>query len=196
MEGLAGSSDPKVILMGEMAVGKTSIIQQYGSRVFDSEIEVTLGTSFMVKQVETPLGATQIHIWDTAGQERYRSVIPMYIRNAAAAILVVDITNQYSFDKVDIWLNMAEEHCGKGCAIYVVANKIDLEPAMQIDDIRNWATNHTFPFFKTSAKDYESVARLFERVAEDLIKSRTARTPPAGGLTATPEKRGGGGGCC
>jgi small GTP-binding protein len=89
---MRGSSSPnsKVILVGDVSVGKTSIVQQYCYNTFEEQLPMTVGVSYVVCDVKTPLGSVKIHISDTAGEEKYRSLIPMYSRNAAAAILVLD----------------------------------------------------------------------------------------------------------
>jgi small GTP-binding protein len=159
-----GISDSKVILVGDTSVGKTSIIQQYHLRRFDED-----------ELIDTSHGPVQIHIWDTAGQERYRGLIPMYSRNAVASLLVVDVNNPQSYDHLQMWLSIVETNCAHDCQVYIVANKMDLTVEIPIDKLEEWSTVRSFPFFRTSAKDYKSVATVFEAVAEhvgQMMKSK------------------------
>ena len=175
---VASASDSKVILVGEPSVGKTSIIQQYNLQVFEQGAESTIGASFIAKMVETKEGTVQINIWDTAGQERYRSLIPLYSRNAIAGVIVVDVTNKVSFEKVENWLSILKSNCSPNCRVYIVANKCDLEITAPIAELEKWAKEHDFPFFRTSARDYASVSRVFERIGEDIAKSGTVKEDP------------------
>jgi small GTP-binding protein len=163
-------SDSKVILVGDPSVGKTSIVQQYHTQKFGADAEPTIGASFVSKSVTTPLGEVQIHIWDTAGQERYRSIIPMYSRNAVAALLVVDVSNAQSYENIEMWRSLIRANCAANCRVYCVANKIDLEAVIPIEKLEEWCQEKGFPLFKTSAKEYDTIAPLFGTVAEDILR--------------------------
>jgi small GTP-binding protein len=192
---IRGVVDSKVILVGDASVGKTSIIQQFSKHIFDDDgiPDPTIGASFVSKLVETSSGSVQIHIWDTAGQERYRSLIPMYSRNAVAAIIVIDITSYVSFEHLDMWVSTVKTGCPPDCRMYIVANKIDLPPIVPMSDLEKWCIAHKYPLFRTSAKDYRSVAPMFERVAEDVA----ARVRPSGySVAPVPNTDRDGAGCC
>jgi small GTP-binding protein len=190
MKGLS-TSDSKVIFVGDPSVGKTSIIQQYHLNKFEEEAEATIGASFVSRNVDTPLGGVQIHIWDTAGQERYRSLIPMYSRNAAAAILVLDVTNQQSYDHTEMWLSIIQANCPPSCRIYFVANKMDLEVAIPLSDFEAWCEARSAKLYKTTAKEFKSVAPIFEEVAVDILKSAKPVTELTS-IELSGEKKG----CC
>ena len=88
----------KVVFLGDSSVGKTSIIARYMSGNFNNGYEATIGTDFSTKSVTTSAGkSVQLQIWDTAGQERYRSLIPSYIRDSAAAVIVYDISGLFIY---------------------------------------------------------------------------------------------------
>jgi small GTP-binding protein len=189
-----GGSDSKVIFLGDPSVGKTSIIQQYHTHHFTDDADATIGASFVSREIASAHGPVQVRIWDTAGQERYRGLIPMYSRNAMAALLVVDVTNQASYEHVGMWLSLVQTNCAACCQIYIVANKCDLECAIPIAKLEEWAKEHGYPLFRTSAKQYESVAVVFAAVADRLgsaAKVRVAQTMAAP-RARTPEKTG----CC
>ena len=160
--------DTKVIIVGDLAVGKTSILNQFEKGEFSETVESTVGAGFVSRQVETSHGNVNLLMWDTAGQERYRSLIPMYSRNATAALLVVDVNNPLSVDSIEIWHSVLKEHCPRKCRIYVVANKIDLECHISMEKLEQWSKHNGFPFFKASAKRFETIEPIFKRVAEDM----------------------------
>ena len=98
----------KVVLIGESGVGKTSIISRYISNSFDAFMTSTSGASFTTKTVylEEYQQSIKFDIWDTAGQERYRSLARVFYNNAAACILVYDITCKKTFDALkNYWIN-------------------------------------------------------------------------------------------
>ena len=84
------SNEHKVIIVGDSAVGKTSIIMRFHRNAFFPDHQATVGASFISKTIETKHGNVVLNTWDTAGQEKYRSLVPMYSRNASAAIVVFD----------------------------------------------------------------------------------------------------------
>ena len=97
----------KVILVGDTNVGKTSLVSMYAKATFNETQETTIGPQFTARFVEVPETGQRIklQIWDTAGQEKYRSVTPIYYRDAAAAICVYDVTNKASVEQAEKWLN-------------------------------------------------------------------------------------------
>lgn len=96
----------KLVLLGESAVGKSSIVHRFVKNTFDDMRESTIGAAFLTQTITIPESETTIkfEIWDTAGQERYKSLAPMYYRNANAALCVYDITSRSSFQKAQDWI--------------------------------------------------------------------------------------------
>ena len=86
----------KVVLLGDTNVGKTAILTRFAKGTFRKEMDSTIGAHFMSKIVTLPTSDVKVklQVWDTAGQERYRSITPIYYRDAAAAIVVFDITSK------------------------------------------------------------------------------------------------------
>ena len=162
------NSETKTILIGEPSVGKTSIINQFIHHSFNVFSDSTIGASFLTKVVSTSHGDVNLFIWDTAGQERYRSLIPMYSRNAVAAILVIDVTSKDSIESLNHWFNLIVESCSKDVNFYIAENKCDLDIKVSMDDLKRWADEHNIPLFLTTCKKYETIEPLFNRVAEDI----------------------------
>jgi small GTP-binding protein len=162
-----GNPDTKVIIVGDTSVGKTSLLTQASTGVFNAETPPTVGALFIPKEIKTSHGRVNLLMWDTAGQERYRSLIPMYLRAASAAILVVDVTSLSSYESVESWYKLIKEKCPFSVRIYVVANKMDLEPQIPLDELQIWANAHRCPFFKSCASWRETVEPIFLKVAED-----------------------------
>ena len=96
----------KVVIIGDVGVGKTSILTRYIFGKFSNEMASTLGASFKTKQVivDEQNNIVKLNIWDTAGQERYDALTKMYFKGAQAAVVVYDVTDEYSFEKAKHWV--------------------------------------------------------------------------------------------
>lgn len=151
-------------------VGKTSLLQQFNTREFTENTESTVGAVFASREIDTPHGPIKLCMWDTAGQERYKSLIPMYARNACAALLVVDVSRIETYESRQKWYELLINYCPKGCKIYVVANKIDKECVIPLGEVELWANELGHPFFKTCAADYATVEPVFKKVACDIAE--------------------------
>jgi Ras-related protein Rab-21 len=94
----------KVVLLGEGRVGKTSLVLRFCKDVFQEVQPPTVQASYLDKQLTLDGSRINLAIWDTAGQERFHALGPIYYRDADAALLVFDITDVESFDKVKSWV--------------------------------------------------------------------------------------------
>ena len=114
------------LLLGDMAVGKTCLINRYTNGVFKEEYISTVGFDYYTKQEEINNKTVQVKIWDTVGQERFRALTPSFLRNAEGVVIVFDVTSQDSFDNVKGWINSIKSNLGeKIIPIIIVGNKID-----------------------------------------------------------------------
>ncbi len=105
-----GTISYKVVMLGESGVGKTCIVNRYIKGLF-SQTETTIGSNYSSK-IETvkPAGVSvpvkvKLQIWDTAGSEQFRSLTPIYYKNAAAVVIVYDSTSAESFDGMQFWVD-------------------------------------------------------------------------------------------
>jgi Ras-related protein Rab-6A len=87
----------KVVFLGDQSVGKTSIIHRFIYDSFDENYQATIGIDFMSHKMYIEDKIIILNLWDTAGQERFKSLIPSYIKDAAVAIVIYDITSRQSF---------------------------------------------------------------------------------------------------
>lgn len=113
----------------------------------------------------------RLDIWDTAGQERYRSILPMYYRNAAAAVLVIDVTEKRSLEVAARWiLDIRQKTDKTDCYIILAVNKVDLsEKALTMDEVRQFCTEKGIDYMETSAKSGYNVTELFEQVCDKCL---------------------------
>ncbi|KAF3424173.1 hypothetical protein E2986_07147 [Frieseomelitta varia] len=103
----------KLVLLGESAVGKSSLVLRFVKGQFHEYQESTIGAAFLTQTVCLDDTTVKFEIWDTAGQERYHSLAPMYYRGAQAAIVVYDITNQDTFVRAQTWVKELQRQATK-----------------------------------------------------------------------------------
>jgi Ras-related protein Rab-5C len=120
------SSSVKLVLLGEAAVGKSSLVMRFVNNDFQDNKEPTIGAAFLTQKCNLPTRTIKFEIWDTAGQERFASLAPMYYRNAQAALVVYDITKPSSLTKAQHWVAELQRQASPGIVMALVGNKSDL----------------------------------------------------------------------
>ncbi|KAL3087283.1 hypothetical protein niasHT_020546 [Heterodera trifolii] len=174
-----GTRRSKVIMLGDSGVGKTSIVfsHKYGPNpaLLNSPSNATIGASYTNFDMSVFNAIrVQLQIWDTAGQERFRCMVPLYMRNSSAAVLVYDITNRESFEQIDQWHNevMRCPTALEEPIIVLIGNKAD-----QQDENREVAEGEGVQkalrlnahFFEVSSVDSEVIRSIFKLVAEQIV---------------------------
>ena len=166
----------RVVLIGDPAVGKTSIVSQTENGSFDPNEPSTVGAMFILHQEQVDGQVIEMQIWDTAGQERFRSLGPIYYRNASAAVVVFDITRSHSFDDLDGWIKQFTSVAPSHAIICIVANKSDLmsNAEIPIETAKEWAKKKGYLFHITSAKTGEGIPDLFKLIAQKISTIKTS----------------------
>ncbi|KAG5564683.1 hypothetical protein RHGRI_000762 [Rhododendron griersonianum] len=146
----------KLVLLGDMGAGKTSLVLRFVKGQFYEFQESTIGAAFFTQVLSLNEGTIKFDIWDTAGQERYHSLAPMYYRGAAAAVVVYDITSMVG---------------NPNLVTVLVANKADLEAKRQVENEvgEQYAKDNRLMFLETSAKTAQNVNELFYEIGEKEI---------------------------
>ena len=173
----------KVCLIGEAAVGKTSLIRRFVLDNFDDKYIQTLGTKVSKKELASPspdgTGELKIDmtIWDIMGQKGFRELLKeAYFYGARGILAVCDVTRRKTLDDLDDWIEGVYSVTGK-IPIEFLGNKIDLKDQVQIseDDMVQAARAYDSPFHFTSAKAGVNVENAFQSLAERVAKERYAR---------------------
>lgn len=174
----------KVVLLGEGCVGKTSIVLRYVEDKFNNKHISTLQASFLTKRITVGDKRVQLNIWDTAGQERFHALGPIYYRASNGAILVYDITDQDSFQKVKNWVKELKKMLGTDIVITIVGNKTDLDKdrTVHIDEAQSYAQAVGATFFETSAKQNEGIEELFLELTTLMIQHSDLKEAKASSL--------------
>ena len=117
----------KIIFLGDQYVGKSSILNRFYQDKFEPDYQATIGLDFHSKNVSINGNTVRLLLYDTAGQEKFKSLIPMYIRDANIIIVVYDISNKDSFTHTEHWVNETRDLKREDAIFVLVGNKIDLD---------------------------------------------------------------------
>uniref|UniRef100_A0A8C2BS33 Ras-related protein Rab-21 n=2 Tax=Cyprinus carpio TaxID=7962 RepID=A0A8C2BS33_CYPCA len=153
----------KVVLLGEGCVGKTSLVLRYCENKFNDKHITTLQASFLTKKLNITGKRVNLAIWDTAGQERFHALGPIYYRDSNGAILVYDVTDEDSFQKVKNWVKELRKMLGNEICLCIVGNKIDLEKDrhVSVEEAEGYAESVGAKHYHTSAKLNKGIEELF-----------------------------------
>ncbi|CAF0799771.1 unnamed protein product [Brachionus calyciflorus] len=162
----------KVVLIGEAGVGKTCLVRRFCQGVFPIGQAATIGVDFLIKNLEINGDKIKLQIWDTAGQERFRTITQSYYRSANAIIIVYDVSNQPSFDRLPEWLRELKQHINEKVVVILVGNKCDLTEGREIPYHigESFAQRHNMKFIETSAKESANVEQIFQELSTTLLK--------------------------
>ena len=146
-------SRQKIIFAGDVAVGKTSMINTLIGSKFNEEYEPSIGVDFFSKTMKYKGKQIKLQIWDSAGQEKFRSLIPNYIRGASLVFLVYDITNKESFLHLPDWIKFINNI--ENTSIIIIGNKIDLESnrVIKLEEGKKFAQENNYEIYEVSAKE-------------------------------------------
>uniref|UniRef100_G3P1H5 small monomeric GTPase n=1 Tax=Gasterosteus aculeatus aculeatus TaxID=481459 RepID=G3P1H5_GASAC len=173
----------KLVLLGESAVGKSSLVLRFVKGQFHEYQESTIGAAFLTQTVCLDDTTVKFEIWDTAGQERYHSLAPMYYRGAQAAIVVYDITNTDTFTRAKNWVKELQRQASPNIVIALAGNKADLANKRAIDfqEAQGYADDNSLLFMETSAKTAMNVNEIFMAIAKKLPKNEPQGGAGGGG---------------
>lgn len=192
----------KLVLLGEAAVGKSSLVLRFVSDDFQENKEPTIGAAFLTQKCTLANRVVKFEIWDTAGQERFASLAPMYYRNAQSAVVVYDVTKPASFIRARHWVNELKSQGSPNIIIALVGNKLDLtgeqegqEPGAVVADEETGpagdlpgrkvsyeegeklAQEEGLLFFEASAKTGFNVRKIFLAIANKIPLESNKSTP-------------------
>ena len=162
--------EAKLVLLGDVNVGKTSIASRYCKNSFNEHHINTIGGAYQQQNIVLNNGAKiKLHIWDTSGQDRFRSMTNLYYRDAQVAILTYDDTNEQSLESLNYWLNELNDKVEiDNMVLCLAGNKSDIESSKrQVSTAKGkaFAEEHNMIFYETSAKTGAGVKELFQAIA-------------------------------
>ncbi len=166
----------KLLIIGDGAVGKTSLTQRYLMGLFSDNTKLTVGADFYTKRVVMGATSVLLQIWDFGGEERFRALLPGYCNGAMGAIFLFDLTRPDTLYHLDEWLEVVNTRA-RGIPILAAGTKADLAEKRAVS--REAAEDYTrargaVHYLEVSAKTGLNVERAFELIAMNML----ARVPP------------------
>lgn len=168
--GIVGLKISKVVVVGDLCVGKTSLINRFCKDVFDRDYKATIGVDFEMERFEIAGVPYNLQIWDTAGQEKFKCIASAYYRGAEVIITVFDLTDIQTLDHTKQWLEDALRENEPGSSfVFLVGTKKDLLSDAACErteqDAIRFANTMQAEYWSVSAKTGENVKDFFSRVA-------------------------------
>ena len=164
----------KIIFLGDQGTGKSCILNRFVEDKFDDNYQATIGLDFQSKNVKIDNQDVHLLLYDTAGQEKFRSLIPMYTRDANIIVLVYDITRKESFNHIPDWINGLTNVNFDNVIFALVGNKIDLDDKREVNKEEGikLAQEKKCIFEEVSAKTAENFSELFYKQLFDEIVNK------------------------
>ena len=164
----------KILILGDSAVGKTTLLLKYVDGYFPTIYVATIGVEYKIKKLIINGLNINLQIWDTAGQERFRGITQNFLKGANGIIYTYDITNKKSFENLKNWVTTTEDSISDYKSI-IIGNKSDLEDERKVskDSFTNYCKNKNLKGFEVSAKSGTNVNECFETLAKLIIEGQT-----------------------
>ncbi|MBN3306907.1 RAB36 protein, partial [Amia calva] len=180
----------KVVVVGDLYVGKTCLINRFCKGVFDRDYKATIGVDFEIERFEISGMPYTLQIWDTAGQEKFKCIASAYYRGAQVIITVFDLADIKTLEHTRQWLEDAlRENESGSCFVFLVGTKRDLLSEAECErterDAVRLAAEIQAEFWSVSAKTGENVRELFFRVAGLAFEDSLLRELNSHGTSAS-----------
>lgn len=165
--------DFKVIVLGDIAVGKTSVIGRYITNTFSEVHKSSISCEFKKKKIEVDADTeVNLQIWDTVGEEKFLSVTKQYYNGSHGAMIIYDLTNRNSFTKMNKWINDVKDNAPKNIVIMIVGNKSDLtDKKVDLGEELN-PFKQNYMYLEVSAKNGTNVSLSFEDLTFKIIEKQ------------------------
>lgn len=170
----------KLVLLGDSAVGKTTLRLKYVGKTLDSDYLPTLGADFSLKQMLFANNALKFQIWDLSGQPSFANIRRTFYVGAQGALVLYDITNRNSFFNIPLWIDEFLNHNGQGkMPIVLLGNKIDLrakrkelitaEEGKEVAKTLSVEKGVPISFLETSALTGINIDKAFEKLFDSYF---------------------------
>jgi len=167
----------KICMLGDPAVGKTSLVGRFVFSMFDDKYIETIGAKVTKRTMAIENTSTKqrwrlkLMIWDIAGQRTLDFIKPTYYRDAEGALIVADCTRKETLANVPRWCSSIRDVCGQ-IPVVILVNKSDIRQHAQFgsDEAGEVAEGIVAPFFMTSAKSGENVENAFSSLGRSLVR--------------------------
>jgi small GTP-binding protein len=164
----------KILILGDMSVGKTTLLLKYIDNYTPELYISTLGIDYKTKNIVYNNTNIILQIWDTAGQEKFQVVTKSFVKGSDGIIYMYDITQKQSFINIKRWLEDTEDYSLRAKKI-IVGNKIDMEERREVtEEMKNKLLNEIdIDLVEISAKKDRNVNEVFDKLVKIIIGDLT-----------------------
>jgi len=162
----------RLMVLGDLNVGKTSLIDRYTKDFYRPKQSPTIGLDYRNTDYSIRNKVVRVQVWDTAGQEMYRALTAIAVRDIDGILLVYDSTNRKTFENLqEIWFNFVKQYRKDSSCIVLVANKNDLESNIALTSEEGQILSAKFgaTYFEASAKIATNVFEAFECLVKEIF---------------------------
>ena len=190
----------KILTIGESGVGKTCILRRFVENKFLKNHLATIGIDFKTKTLTINDQEIKLKIWDTAGQERFRNITTQYYKGADGIVLVYDVTDDASYEKIRDWMDQILSNTQRDeIGLVLLGNKCDMEPRIITEEQGNQLADELkISYFETSALTGQGIKEAFEQLTRDIMKRKGVGNDNSDNveLNKNVKKKQKGGDCC
>ena len=162
----------KLVLLGNPAVGKTSLIARFVKNSFSGDYKTTLGVDFLTKELNLFGAQVRMMIWDMGGQEKWLSRRVKFMRGTDGAVIVYSSTDLETFQALQKWTDEVHQYADENIPIIYVKNKSDLPPVREDLIPRDLIAKYSSKVAQTSAKTGSNVEEMFSYIASLIVKQK------------------------
>jgi small GTP-binding protein len=152
-------------------VGKTSLLIRYIKDYFNPDLKQTIGSNFLIKDVELENANVRLLLWDIGGQEQFHKLRTIYFKGSNGALGVYDVTSAPSLLKLPGWVSSIKKSVKKSIPMLILGNKIDLKRQVDKEEADDLARRLNCEYLETSAKTGENVELAFQKIARACLES-------------------------
>ena len=159
----------KIAVIGESGSGKTSILQRYIYDYYSAIFHSTVGVDFTNKTIKNKSSSLSLQLWDTSGQLRFISLIPSYIRDSKAVLVVYSCADRATFTNIQGFVDLCRANSDSATILIIVGNQCDADNReVSAEEGKEFAKSVGAVYFETSAKTGEGVEELFSSIVSRL----------------------------
>ncbi len=160
----------KILLVGDPAVGKTSLIAKFVEDQFDREYKASTGVDFAYKTIDIEEKVARLILWDIASQKRFAPYRTSFYQQTNGALIVFDLTRHETLESIESWMREVQQNIGD-VEVVLIGNKSDLAKRRKIQqsDVQPWIDRYGCSYIETSAKTGEGVEEAFRTITLAII---------------------------
>ncbi|OLS21608.1 MAG: hypothetical protein HeimC3_34550 [Candidatus Heimdallarchaeota archaeon LC_3] len=175
----------KIMFVGELDVGKTSVIKRFVDGTFNADLKSTIGLDFSFKRISVKVDypgheqkTTALQIWDVAGEKRFRDILPLYVIGMKGAILTFDSTSLLTLASLHDWLDLIGKYINlKTIPLILISTKHDLKPNINDKEVYQFMKEYNIGYYyRTSSVTGKNIEAVFEKITQLMIH-RTLQVP-------------------